>query len=474
MNQQMVLPEGGLASFISSNMDEFDDSRLVFGRQNGINSMRDTAERMAQMGRNGDVHIAHLQQGEGIVPREVLENNPELAQNIGYAIANEGADPSAYVVGSDTNSINPYTGQREFFLKKIIGGVKNILKAVAPIVIPMALNFIAPGLGAVASGFIGGGITGLVQGKSFKDSLKMGLMGGAIGGITQGLQNYNKTGDIFKAGQGAPGGGFFGSSRINPNTGAPYKPFEVNQKVKNFFGAKPESVEALNPATSYVDPPAAPQSTMEKFSGKVKDTFYTTPVEAGNLNEAMTAATQQLEATGKAFTGADVINLAEKIQAPAVAGGIRILPTVAATLGIGALAGGFDEIPAEEVEDPYAGTSPAEERLAANPELYRVGAAPNPTYITMADTMVQPNYNPYYEQYLNPVQAAAGGEMFPRRNGYIAGPGTETSDDIPAMLSDGEFVMTAQAVRGVGNGSRQQGVRKMYDMMRAFEGGAVA
>jgi hypothetical protein len=64
--------------------------------------------------------------------------------------------------------------------------------------------------------------------------------------------------------------------------------------------------------------------------------------------------------------------------------------------------------------------------------------------------------------------------MFPRKTGAIAGPGTGTSDDIPAMLSDGEFVMTAKAVRGAGNGSRKQGVKKMYDMMRAFEGGAVA
>ena len=72
------------------------------------------------------------------------------------------------------------------------------------------------------------------------------------------------------------------------------------------------------------------------------------------------------------------------------------------------------------------------------------------------------------------MYAKAGGEAFPRRTGAIAGPGTETSDDIPAMLSDGEFVMTAQAVRGAGNGSRKEGVRKMYDMMKAFEGGAVA
>ena len=151
-----------------------------------------------------------------------------------------------------------------------------------------------------------------------------------------------------------------------------------------------------------------------------------------------------------------------------------MLPTAAAVLGTGVALGGFDEIPLEEVDDPYAGPSYSETRLAENPDKYSVGSAGNPTYITMADTLVQPDYTPYYEQYLNPVQAAVGGEMYPRRNGYIAGPGTETSDDIPAMLSDGEFVMTAQAVRGVGNGSRQQGVRKMYDMMRAFEGGAVA
>ena len=42
-------------------------------------------------------------------------------------------------------------------------------------------------------------------------------------------------------------------------------------------------------------------------------------------------------------------------------------------------------------------------------------------------------------------------EDFKRKNGGINGEGTETSDDIPAMLSDGEFVMTGQAVRGAGS-----------------------
>jgi hypothetical protein len=47
-----------------------------------------------------------------------------------------------------------------------------------------------------------------------------------------------------------------------------------------------------------------------------------------------------------------------------------------------------------------------------------------------------------------PVGLASGG--FPRRRGYISGPGTETSDSIPSMLSRGEFVLRAAAVRKYG------------------------
>ena len=61
----------------------------------------------------------------------------------------------------------------------------------------------------------------------------------------------------------------------------------------------------------------------------------------------------------------------------------------------------------------------------------------------------------------NPVMFASGGE--------IMGPGTPTSDSVPAMLSDGEFVMNARAVRGAGGGDRQQGAKRMYEMMRSFE-----
>jgi hypothetical protein len=68
-------------------------------------------------------------------------------------------------------------------------------------------------------------------------------------------------------------------------------------------------------------------------------------------------------------------------------------------------------------------------------------------------------------QRAQPIQLTAN------RGGEVMGPGTGTSDSIPARLSDGEFVMTANAVRNAGNGNRDVGAARMYDMMRRFEGG---
>ena len=94
-------------------------------------------------------------------------------------------------------------------------------------------------------------------------------------------------------------------------------------------------------------------------------------------------------------------------------------------------------------------------------------------------------------RYGGPVMAYADGgnvsmEEFQRMIGDIEGPGTEVSDDIPAMLSDGEFVMTGQAVRGagafqmkkdggiitlepLGKEDRDKGTKLMYDMMKLFK-----
>jgi hypothetical protein len=47
----------------------------------------------------------------------------------------------------------------------------------------------------------------------------------------------------------------------------------------------------------------------------------------------------------------------------------------------------------------------------------------------------------------------------------------EKADDIPAMLANNEFVFTADAVRGMGEGNVNKGAQRMYDMMKKLENG---
>lgn len=76
------------------------------------------------------------------------------------------------------------------------------------------------------------------------------------------------------------------------------------------------------------------------------------------------------------------------------------------------------------------------------------------------------------------MSLAQGG--FPRKNGKIEGPGTETSDDIPAMLSDGEFVVNARTVRGLGSlmggkgkaQERKRGAELLYNIQDQVGGRA--
>ena len=191
-------------------------------------------------------------------------------------------------------------------------------------------------------------------------------------------------------------------------------------------------------------------------------------------------------------------------------GEISIPAVVGTGLALGAVTGGFQTQPVSPPglvqRDANGNPITGEDLIRQDPNKYLVGGIPGynapysppppvgyvptpmygptnnvPTYSTytpppMAATanpnqrIMQPyNYNPY--SFASPMYAAAGGiaQMYPRKTGAIAGPGTGTSDSIPAMLSDGEFVLTARAVKGAGGGSRREGAKKLYRMMHALE-----
>ena len=62
---------------------------------------------------------------------------------------------------------------------------------------------------------------------------------------------------------------------------------------------------------------------------------------------------------------------------------------------------------------------------------------------------------------------------FRKTGGFVPPVGIkEKADDIPAMLSNNEFVFTADAVRAAGGGSVNKGAERMYSLMKKLEGQA--
>jgi hypothetical protein len=145
-------------------------------------------------------------------------------------------------------------------------------------------------------------------------------------------------------------------------------------------------------------------------------------------------------------------------------------PLAAVGAGAAYLGGAFKVPEPERPSNIGEFQTTGEDLLEQQPEKYGLEfGGVNTTYA---------DYNPYdrlygsYNSYAPtqaPQQYRGGGEAYPRKVGPINGPGTGTSDSIPAMLSDGEFVFTAKAVRAMGQGSRRKGAKRMYALMKQLE-----
>ena len=554
--REIQIPDGGIAGFMMSDEDFAElarqESERSFGSK-GIAGFGDTATKMAALGRYGDDSIVHAQTGEIVVPKPVLDSNPELKQAIFDDMRARGIeDPERYVVGSETNSINPETGLMEFgFFSKVWSGVKKaasqtvkVLKKVAPIILPIALAMTP--LGPIYGAALGSGIGTLLQGGSIKDALKSaaisGLSGAAFTGMTgtgtfsQNVGNalanpgarFAQTGAGLKA--GFSGEGF----------GKLFTPYAAPAKETGTFG---ESISSGEANQSFSTEPVSAESqyaadvggTRTGLGTSVTDpTGQLTPVQSGagtsqtalgpvdsagtTFNKGMyiESAASQPPATEKTFTqkvgdffmpsgkSAEEVRSLQAAQfnkdiaagvprelalqnAAAITGEPSFLAKygpMTALIGAGAYGlGAFDE--PEQDDDPLgikSGPS-GTELLAQRPDLY----APNIRPGQGSSTYIQQNpYLSYANLYptnyglrsstpadvfqRQPMYAAEGGEVYPRRNGGIMpNEGIPGQDSVRAMLMPGEFVMTTDAVRGAGGGDLNRGINNMYNIMANLE-----
>jgi hypothetical protein len=94
-----------------------------------------------------------------------------------------------------------------------------------------------------------------------------------------------------------------------------------------------------------------------------------------------------------------------------------------------------------------------------NSDPYETGRKKNAAGGIMSMPMGQPRVN----------QGGVTELDYRAKGGFVPVGIKEKADDVPAMLSKNEFVFTADAVRGAGNGSIEKGAQKMYDTMKNLE-----
>jgi hypothetical protein len=119
-------------------------------------------------------------------------------------------------------------------------------------------------------------------------------------------------------------------------------------------------------------------------------------------------------------------------------------------------AGSFDMKAALPLLAGYMGGEPTDEQAA-----------------DMAEEKERRRMGQLYELMVNPYYDSDPGDFgfipYLEEGGEVKGPGGPKEDKVPAMLSDGEFVMTAKSVENLGDGDRIAGARKMYSMMNSLD-----
>jgi hypothetical protein len=453
-----------------------------------MNIVDNSGKGLAALGRNEDRFMAHVAKGEMVVPPVISDNTKALIRQEMRAV---GLNPQEYEVGQGM-SINPITGQAEFgFLKKLAKSVKKVVKKVAPIAAvipgPWQPAAIAYNRGravislAKGEGGIGDLITAFTPAKAYT--------GGPTGNI------FGNTKEFFT--KGADGVGFFGN--VGKGLGGIKEFVTKGSDGVGLFG------NTIGKAYEYVMPGDDGVGLYGNLTGGgVKpetDTLKYDPVNQGyiNIKTGMPATAAEVASIPgnrnmitEMFTGdkSPVEYLSSKLLPQSVEDALNTGPgntNTSSSGGINPQMAALALLYGKAVKDF---TKKTEGGLTDIRQSIRPDLNPAPVFagfdlgVRKAAAFGGPIG--YGRQNFNKGGLAAIGELDMRKGGESAGPGTGTSDDIPAMLSDGEFVMTAAANNGAGGfklnktkkgieliasskPNRKKGVDVMNKLMDTFE-----
>lgn len=352
-------------------------------------------------------------------------------------------------------------------------------------------------------GNVGRGISGLIRGGGADNVGRFGTLGDILGGIGDNLGVTD-----FGGGQGirVPGfaGGFIKVSDMGSGfpTVAGQNPADI---IENYLQQYPEQEGDIASLLTSGISQSEIADALIRFGGAGPTQGGSTPAFIKRIGDAMGlgGASGLRDVYGQGGTGesSGIGSLFENVGIRDV--GAATLAGVLAKLAYDEAKGRKGVPLTPSVVMNAAGRFNLENEIArrsgtADPNPVEFGLLPRGTLPTLSGGRAPTQSQVQLEQrkatgmrYGGPVMAfAEGGNVdmaeFKRMDGDINGPGTEVSDDIPAMLSDGEFVMTGRAVRGAGafdmknnngiitltpgNGEdRERGTKLMYEMMDLFK-----
>ena len=545
MEVRKLAPKGAMSDMDSQGINEL----LKFGVEQVVDKTNTPLLKLGvETGRMNDTTIGHLSEGEAVIPAEVLEANPSAAQSLDETMMQMGIDPDSRIVdttGEITGiaSINPETGLQEFGIGSAFQKLRRkVLKPVAKVAAVIPGPWQAPAIiyNKAEAGY------NIAKGEGGISDLMTVMAGGSqkIRGEGGALERV-MSGDFIKEGGGTS---FFDSAnKALRNIGTvdgKFAPLQYGRNIAETFrddqvggyfgllgGGEQEYViqkgDTLNAIAEKTGMDVNELAELNNISNK--DQIF-----VGNKLKIPTKGTNPfIKSIGDriGLGGRSGLEDAYGVGAGGSggSGGSRGSGSGQGGMGMGGkfalagLAGLLGKLAYEEQKKQKGvpltplTTMDALGRYNIASEIARRTGEEMPSRVefgltaegmpaltggrpTVAESMV---FQPPEKRMMagggimafaqgGAVAMQEGGEPpidmadFPRKNGEIDGPGTGTSDDIPAMLSDGEFVMTAKAVRNAGsydmssnngivtlspNGGsdREAGTRIMYKLMNHFE-----
>jgi hypothetical protein len=508
--------------------------------------LAEQAFEVAAQGRGEDTALAHLRPGEVVLPPEMFED-ARFEEVVESRFNELDLDPEAYVVGLGIASLNPITGLEEFgFFKKVAKSIKKVAKRVVRPLAQVAQFIPGPWSGIAA--LVNKAFTVYDVAKGDANPLALLTVAGPLatgGGIGENIADIKAAGDgnfLRGLGKGLADSGTAIREGIGSLVSDPLGTIKELSESPTFSGQpKRSDADILDELRITGTPDVQAAIEIMGEAGSAPEEIFKELVEKHGVNPATFFNSAEGQ-TGGIFdqigsrisgqpgqqtpfqeflddqlgidpSGGGIFNLLKGGQdgqggqgglgGLLGGGGLKNLGTMGIAGILAKLA--YDEaknrrgVPLTPLtQEGATGRYNIEAEIAR-----RTGQpAPNPVEFGLLPTGTLPTLSggraaPVEEEavmnarYGGPVMAfAKGGDVakkdFVEMDGTINGPGTEVSDDIPAMLSDGEFVMTGQAVRGAGafdlatgdggiitltpNGSenRDKGTNLMYEMMDLF------